>query len=323
MNKHLKLFCNPTKSVFSDLHLIITSTVMSISFEEACGNGDEMKARQLFYCDKSVLNRREEDTGGYTGLMNAFYGKHYSICRWLLSLPDIDVNLKDYVDGATALHAATSRNAPLDLVISLAKLASMETIDLKMFDGPAEISVTALEMAVDVANEEQHPSNAIYLSWLGAQCRDENIRVSNVTLQTWLDAGRQQDAPMWAVAAKDLKALDQLVKMEGITVDRDILLNLADLFGYQEIKAFLEENSNLKIYSKQVFCDFEITLKEKSFPCHKIFLAKHSEPIQALIEEKARQNLPMKTEVENCPKPPLLLLRPLGAGAPGILARYQ
>merc|ERR1719427_2023836 len=89
--------------------------------------------------------------------------------------------------------------------------------------------------------------------------------------------------------------------MVGITPDKAILLNLANLFGHQEIKAFLEDNPNLKIYSNQVFCDFEITLKEKSFPCHKIFLAKHSEPIKALIEEKMRQNLPMKTELENCP----------------------
>merc|ERR1719427_2618540 len=89
--------------------------------------------------------------------------------------------------------------------------------------------------------------------------------------------------------------------MVGITPDKAILLNLANLFGHQEIKAFLEDNPNLKIYSNQVFCDFEITLKEKSFPCHKIFLAKHSEPIKTLIEEKMGQNLPMKTELENCP----------------------
>ena len=120
-------------------------------------------------------------------------------------------------------------------------------------------------------------------------------------MHTWLDAGCQEGAPMWAVAAKDLKALRQLAKMEGITPDKAILLNLANLFGYQEIKAFLADNSNLKIYSNQVFCDFEITLKEKSFPCHKIFLAKHSEPMRGLIEEKIRQNLPMKTELENCP----------------------
>ena len=78
---------------------------MSVPFVEACGNGDEKKARQLYDSDKSVLNRQDERDGGeiegFTGLHNAFSKTHFSICRWLLSLPDIDVNLKDFVDGVT------------------------------------------------------------------------------------------------------------------------------------------------------------------------------------------------------------------------------
>jgi len=274
---------------------------MSVPFVEACGNGDEKKARQLYDSDKSVLNRQDERDGGeiegFTGLHNAFYKKHFSICRWLLSLPDIDVNLIDDVYFSSALHAAANVNAPFDLVISLAKFSSKETMNSKLHGSLH--ALTALDVAVQ--KNLPLPSIAIYLSWLGAECKEENRKFSNVTLQTWLDAGCQQDAPMWAVAAKDLNALRQLAQMEGITVDKAILINLADMFGYQEIKAIIEDNSNLKIYSNQVFCDFEITLKEKSFPCHKIFLAKHSEPIRVLIEEKIRQNLPMKTELENCP----------------------
>jgi len=263
---------------------------MSNSFILACHAGDEKKARELYDSDKSVLNSQDDE--GITGLPVAFLKENHSICRWLLSLADIDVNLTCY-DNFSALHVAATRNTPLDLVIALTRLASKEIINLKQTDD----GVTALDVAVGF----NKLSTAIYLSWLGAQCMDKNKKFDDVTLQTWLDAGCQQDAPMWAVAAKDLKALRQLAKMEEVIFNKPKLLNLAKLFGYQEIKCFLENNSNLKIYSNQLFCDFEVTLKEKTFPCHKIFLVNYSEPFQALIGEKMRENLPMKTELANCP----------------------
>ena len=63
-----------------------------------------------------------------------------------------------------------------------------------------------------------------------AQCKDENRKYDDVTLQTWLDAGCmqlgcQQDASMWAVAAKDLKALKQLAVMGSVIFDKSILCN--------------------------------------------------------------------------------------------------
>ena len=53
-------------------------------FAQACEAGDEMKAREMYNADNSVLNK-------YTGLKIALIYKHHSICRWLLSLPDIIV----------------------------------------------------------------------------------------------------------------------------------------------------------------------------------------------------------------------------------------
>jgi len=156
---------------------------------------------------------------------------------------------------------------------------------------------TALELAVEL----DQTSTAIYLSWLGAQCKGENRKYDDVTLQTWLDAGCRQDAPLWAVAANDLKALRELAGMAEVTFDKSILLNLAELFGHQEIKCYLEDNRCLKIYTNQVFSDFEITFKEFTFSCHKNFLANISSYFQDLIEDKTRKNLPMKTELLNCP----------------------
>ena len=45
---------------------------------------------------------------------------------------------------------------------------------------------------------------------------------------------------MWAVAAKDLKALKQLAVMGSVIFDKSILCNLAELFGFKEIKCFVE-----------------------------------------------------------------------------------
>jgi len=107
---------------------------------------------------------------------------HYSNCRWLLSLPDIDVNLTS-LSNYSILHAAVTLNTPLDLVIALTRLASKETIELKLTDmSYANIchdsnGLTALDLAV-----KQNRTST-------AQCKDENRKYDDVTLQTWLDAG--------------------------------------------------------------------------------------------------------------------------------------
>ena len=106
---------------------------------------------------------------------------------------------------------------------------------------------------------------------------------------------------MWAVVANNLKALRELADMADVTFDKPILLDLAKLFDHQEIKCYLEDNPYLRIYTKQVFSDFEVTFKELTFPCHKSFLANLSSHFQGLIEDKTRKNLPMKTELLNCP----------------------
>ena len=87
---------------------------MSNSFVRACRAGDEKKARELYDIDKSVLNR--QDGKGYTGLMWALNYEHHSICRWLLSLADIDVNLTSVYDTSALLVAAATRDTPHRLI---------------------------------------------------------------------------------------------------------------------------------------------------------------------------------------------------------------
>jgi len=264
-------------------------------------DGDEKKAREMYDADNSVLNTTiVAHVNGhqfkYTGLKAALIKKRHSICRWLLSLPDIIVTdvcstsapNSSYV---SALRCAAYNKTPLDLIISLTRLSRPE-IKTKDQNG---------NTALDIAVEKEEFSTAIYLSWLGAECKEENRKFRNVTLQTWLDAGCQQDAPLWAVAANNLEALRELATMKEVFFDKPLLLDLANVLGHQEIKCYLEDNECLKIYCNQVFCDFEISFKERTFPCHKIFIANQSKPFQALVEDKLRQNLPMKTELLNCP----------------------
>ena len=120
--------------------------------------------------------------------------------------------------------------APLDIVITLVRLSSWETVNRKESDG-----YTALDYAVLGNNT----SAVLYLSWLGAECREENRKYREVTLQTWIEAGCQQEAQYWAVAANDLNALKQLARMESVTLHREKLRSLAKLFNHREVWSYV------------------------------------------------------------------------------------
>ena len=97
-----------------------------VDFVIACYRGDESEAKTLVERDPGLYNKQcEED--GMTGLMIALYFEHHSLCRWLLSLPGLDTSLRDKGDS-TALHWACRFDAPLDIVIALARLSSQDTV---------------------------------------------------------------------------------------------------------------------------------------------------------------------------------------------------
>ena len=149
--------------------------IMLNTFLRACREGDEKKARELYENDKSVLNLKLFGVaGGQTGIAHAICHKQYHICRWLLSLPDIDVNMKCGPDGDfSALHVAVGVRLPLELMISVVRLASKETINMKCTKEGPYIGLTALDIAI----KKGEISTAIYLSWLGAQCKDEKKKI--------------------------------------------------------------------------------------------------------------------------------------------------
>ena len=175
-------------------------------FIKACNNGDEAEVKRLAGQDPILLNK--QDQGGWTGLMEALYDLHYSISRWLLGQIGLDTAVSND-DNRTALHFAC-RIAPLDIVVRLAELSSKQTIDQQDRWGD-----TALDMAVrwpGGAIRAPTPSAAdLYLSWLGAACKYN--RADPVAVHSWIQAGRTKDAQLWALAAKDIEALNVLARI--------------------------------------------------------------------------------------------------------------
>ena len=219
-------------------------------FMTACGCmiGDESKVKFMLERDPGLLNRR--DNFGYTGLMLALAYGHHSLSRWLLSLPGLHTSIRD-VGNRTALHCACAYKAPLDILISLVRLCSWETVNMKDRWGK-----TSLDKAVQFGNT----SAALYLSWLGAECEENNRNCyytsggftggvkhtfTKVTLQTWIEAGCQEEAQYWAVVANAVNALIYLVDVENVKLDRPKLSKLAKLFGHRETWSYVTNLQNL------------------------------------------------------------------------------
>ena len=157
-------------------------------FITKCVAGDESEAKSMVERDPGLHNK--QDSEGWTGLMEALRYKRHSLSRWLLSLPGLDTNLRNKWND-TALNLACYYDAPLDIVIALVRLSSWETVNRKGING----GTTALDYAIQYNNT----SAALYLSWLGAECKEENRKYREVTVQTWIEAGFQQEAQYWAV----------------------------------------------------------------------------------------------------------------------------
>merc|ERR1719397_133323 len=118
--------------------------------------------------------------------MAALSNKHHSLCRWLLSLPGLDANIRNEMKR-TALEKACLFGAPLDIVITLVRLSSWETINMKSCQSLVKRRNWGFRTDMDLAVPElgSNTSTALYLSWLGAECKEENRKYRVVTLQTW------------------------------------------------------------------------------------------------------------------------------------------
>ena len=140
----------------------------------------------------------------------------------------------------------------MDIIVRLAKLCDRQTLNRRNDGGS-----TALDWAVETGST----SAALYLSWLGVSCAEENRKVyytysgtgqqgrhtyTEVTLQTWLEAGCQQEAQYWAIAANDIPALKRLARLKSVKLDKGRLRRFAGLFQRHEICHVWGDHSSLQ-----------------------------------------------------------------------------
>ena len=133
-------------------------------FTKACADRNKEELEEF----SVVLNALDQDR--CTGLlMEALDGQHYSITRWLLEFPKININIRGE-NNMTALHFAFLNKkipAPFDIIVKLCKMSDSLNDVMESFFGEHS---TALDLAV----EEKNTAGTLHLSWLGAQCREEN-----------------------------------------------------------------------------------------------------------------------------------------------------
>jgi len=232
-------------------------------FIDVCEKGDKSEAKNMVERDPSLCNKQYRVGISVTGLMWALEYKQHSLSRWLLSIPGLDSNIRNGTNR-TALHISCVWDAPLDVVITLVRLSSWDTVNMKDKAG-----MTALDWAADY----NHTSAALYLSWLGAECEEENVRSTKVTLQTWIEAGCQQEAQYWAVAANDVEALKLLAGMENVTLDKENIRSLAKIFDHRTIWSYVTSLQSLAWEKLQQSSPAVVTLSpkelmEKNVPDH-------------------------------------------------------
>ena len=199
-----------------------------------CRTGNESEEMALVSQEPGITSKQQAD--GMTGLMWSLVYQHHSLSRQILAHPGLDTDIRTG-NNVTALHWACWTDTPLDIVIIVTKLSSWETLNRKV-KGCGD---TALDRAV----RNKNTSTELYLSWLGADCKAENKKYTDVTLQTWIEAGCQQEAQFWAVAANDLESLMQLTRMENVNLDKPKLLGLATLFDQKEVWSYLTSLQSL------------------------------------------------------------------------------
>ena len=220
-------------------------------FIGACRAGDESTVLSLISETPNIYNQQNRE--GRTGLMYSLHRCHDSLTRLLLAQSP-DISLRDRW-GQTSLHLAAASNTPLDILVLLARLASKETLNSRSLPDGA----TALDLAI----RYRQTSLALHLAWLGADCRQENRNrytlnsqeltersFTEVSLQTWLEAGERKAAQYWAVAANDVAALERLE--EEVRLDKVKLRRLARVFNHRAVWSFVTSLQSLAWHQLQL-----------------------------------------------------------------------
>ena len=144
--------------------------------------------------------------------------------------------MADHEQWTAVHHACIDKGTPLDIVIQLVNLCSKETVNMR-----TDFGHTPLDLAVMCRNT----TAALYLSWLEAECREENRKYREVNLNSWIDEGCQQEAQYWAVAANNIPALKLLERFKEIELDRARLRKLAKLLDHRAVWSWVTSLGSL------------------------------------------------------------------------------
>jgi len=200
--------------------------------------------------DPSIINEYEG------ALISSLKYKCHSLTRFLLSVPgpgvDIVNSLTRFLLGKdiTPVIVAVALDAPLDILITIAKLSRS-----------SKEAFYRMNPSAFFGTDRNTISATIFLSWLGFEFEEEEDRncwysglgedkvrhnFTDVTLDTWRQAGCLQDAQFWAVAAADLGALKSLAAMKTeVKLDKVKLRKLAKLFNHRKIWEYLSDLQSL------------------------------------------------------------------------------
>ena len=132
-------------------------------FDEACFANDLSKVKKLIEDDKSIVNAKDYNNDGWTGLMKAVQRNNTNIVKEILATPEVDLSLTDN-SGKTALHLSSEANRLESLKLLLGHpLCSLEFVGMENFEGKTAemIAVTSKhkECVSEIINFIEHKRN--------------------------------------------------------------------------------------------------------------------------------------------------------------------
>ena len=131
---------------FALLLFNMQTTLFATALHEACRKGKIKKVKKLIKKSRKDINTKDSDLGN-TPLITTVQENHSDIVAYLLTLDDIDTNLKNH-EGNTALHLAVQNNNQ-KIVVQL--LAIENNIDLTIANNSGD---TAFEIACEYEHHE-------------------------------------------------------------------------------------------------------------------------------------------------------------------------
>ena len=123
-------------------------------------------------------------------------------------------------------------------------------------------------------------------------------------MHSWIQAGRTEDAQLWALDAKDTEAMKLLARMDEVTIEWEKLRKWDEVIfnGEMSLALFHLKNPLVKFYEEEIDTNFQVVCQGQELRCHKEILAARSKFFRRLIETDLPGSKEM-VEMMICPDP--------------------